>query len=315
MRYWDNQKMAVCADNGEVRAPIPFSNQYMFGRVMRREAICRGFLERVLGIEITSIEYLNAKQVLEPTLTGKGSELDLFVRAKEGVFDVEMQCSPRGSLGRRFRFYQGAMDTTGMRKGMAYDELPESAIVFVCGYDPFGLGLPVYRIEPACEDVQGADMGAGQAWVALNCPAWGAEGDENLRNLLKYMAEGEAAPGDSLIEEMADEVAAANDDEKWVSNVCAVSYVLEDLERERGIAMRAARREGREEGLRIGLEEGREEGVRRGLEQGIAQGVEQGENRLSALVSALLGDGRVEDVAAAAENAGRRAELFEEYGL
>lgn len=32
---------------------------------------------------------------------------------------------------------------------MAYDELPESAVVFVCGYDPLGLGLPVYRIEPA----------------------------------------------------------------------------------------------------------------------------------------------------------------------
>lgn len=45
---------------------------------------------------------------------------------------------------------------------MAYDELPESAIVFVCGYDSFGPGLPVYRIEPACEDVQDADMGAGR---------------------------------------------------------------------------------------------------------------------------------------------------------
>lgn len=130
-------------------------------------------------------------------------------------------------------------------------------------------------------------MGAGQAWVALNCPAWGAEGDEGLRNLLRYVAEGEAAPGDALIESMAGEVAAANDDERWVSDVCAVSYVLEDLERERGIAMRAARREGREEG----------------------------EERFAALVAALLADGRADDVAAAAEDAECRAKLLAEYGL
>ena len=302
--------------NGEVsvpqavqheNSPIPFSNQYMFGRVMCREEICREFLSRILRIEITSIDYLNAKQVLEPTLTGKGSELDLFVRAREGVFDVEMQCSPRGSLGRRFRFYQGSMDTTDLRKGDAYDRLPESAIVFVCDYDPFDLGLPVYRIEPQCEGAPEADLGFGQMWVALNCPAWREEADEPLRNLLKYVADGELSPGDTLVEEMADAVRAANNDEKWVSNVCAVSYVLEDLERERGIAMRAARKEG----LRQGLEEGRQQG----LEQGIEQGIEQGESRLSALLAALLADGRTDDVAAAVKDKERRTALFEEYSL
>lgn len=291
MTSWEIQVRAFREKDGpqgdEARKPIPFSNQYMFGRVMCREDLCRGFLGRVMGIEVTSIEYLNAKQVLEPTLTGKGSELDLFVRAKEGVFDIEMQCSPRGSLARRFRFYQGAMDSSSLRKGSAYDELPESAIVFVCDYDPFGLGLPVYRIEPVCEGAAEADMGFGQTWIALNCPAWKDERDIPMRNLLKYVAEGEPVAGDTLIEEMAEAVSAANDDEKWVSNVCAVSYVLEDLERERGIAMRAARREGREEG----------------------------EERLRALVAALLADGRSEDVALAVEDKDRCQSLFAEYGL
>lgn len=112
-----------------------------------------------------------------------------------------------------------------------------------------------------------------------------------MRNLLKYVAEGEPVAGDALTEEMAEAVSAANDDEKWVSNVCAVSYVLEDLERERGIAMRAARREGREEGR------------------------EEGEERLRALVAALLADGRSEDVAIAVEDKDRCQSLFAEYGL
>ena len=38
---------------------IPISNNFMFGRVLCREDICRGFLERVLGTEVGSIAYLN----------------------------------------------------------------------------------------------------------------------------------------------------------------------------------------------------------------------------------------------------------------
>ena len=36
----------------------------MFGRVLCNEEVCRGFLERVLGIEVGDIAYLNREQVL-----------------------------------------------------------------------------------------------------------------------------------------------------------------------------------------------------------------------------------------------------------
>lgn len=276
------------------RRPIPVSNQYMFGRVMCDESICRDFLGLVLDIEVTSIDYVNAKQVLEPTLTRRGAELDLFVRAREGVFDIEMECQRRGSLGRRFRFYQGAMDARELRKGADFDELPASAIVFVCEFDPFGLGVPVYRVEPSCEGISSADLGFDQIWIALNCPAWGLLPDGALRNLLVYLAEGRVEPDDPLVRRIDDAVAEANDDEGWVESVYAVSRVFEDQAREARIQARAARREGEQEGLR--------------------RGIEQGQERLSALVAALLKDGRADDAAAVADPA-RRAELFEEYGL
>ncbi len=283
---------------GRRKRPIPASNQYMFGRIMCDESICRDFLELVLGIEVTSIDYVNAKQVLEPTLTRRGAELDLFVRAREGVFDIEMECQRRGSLGKRFRFYQGAMDTRELRKGTDFDQLPASAIVFVCGFDPFGLGAPVYRIEPGCEGASPADLDSGQVWVALNCPAWDRLPDGRLRNLLLYFAEGRVEPDDPLVRRIEGAVAEANDDEGWVESVYAVSRVFEDQEREARIQARAARREGEQEGLRRGIE----------------QGIEQGQERLSALVAALLKDGRADDAAAVADPA-RRIELFEEYGL
>ena len=49
----------------------------MFGRVLCREDICRGFLERVLGTEVGSIAYLNREQVLQPTVASRGVRLDV----------------------------------------------------------------------------------------------------------------------------------------------------------------------------------------------------------------------------------------------
>lgn len=126
---------------------IPFSNTYMFGRVMRDEAICQGFIETVLGVRVERITYTNAEQVLEPVPDGKGVRLDLYVEADGGAFDLEMQSYGEKALGRRFRYYQSAIDARCLDKGDDYDMLPEAYVVFLCTHDPFGLGLPTYRLE------------------------------------------------------------------------------------------------------------------------------------------------------------------------
>lgn len=140
---------------------IPLSNQYMFGRVMCREDICREFLERVLGMHIKSVSYVNREQVLEPVPDTRGVRLDVYAESDCGVFDIEMQAQPRSVLGRRLRYYQAAIDSRLMERGDDFDQLAESYIIFICAYDPFGCGLPAYTFERCCIE----DTSAEAAWV------------------------------------------------------------------------------------------------------------------------------------------------------
>lgn len=96
---------------------IPISNNFMFGRVLCREDICRGFLERVLGTEVGSIAYLNREQVLQPTVASRGVRLDVYAETALGVIDVEMQANPHADLGRRLRYYQASIDSGLLDQG------------------------------------------------------------------------------------------------------------------------------------------------------------------------------------------------------
>lgn len=273
---------------------IPFSNTYMFGRVMRDEAICQGFIETVLGVRVERITYTNAEQVLEPVPDGKGVRLDLYVESDGGAFDLEMQSYGEKALGRRFRYYQSAIDARCLDKGDDYDMLPEAYVVFLCTHDPFGLGLPTYRLERECMEDRTCNVACGSHWLALNSSAYGSLPSGRLRHLLEYVEMGTVGT-DELVERIARAVDKANDDAKWVKKVFSVSTVEENAERRVRIAEREARRNA--------LAEGREEGI------------EQANLLYSTLIERLFADGRVDDVRRAAGDPAYRNSLMSELGI
>lgn len=276
-------------------APLTFKNQYMFGRVMCREDICRGFIERVLGVTVRTITYMNREQVLEPALDAKGVRLDIYVETDQGAFDIEMQADPHALLGRRLRYYQSSIDAGLLEKGVDYDGLTESYIIFVCDFDAFGLGEPVYTIERTCLEAPEALIDCGSHWVVLNSQAAAAASGEGLSSMLKYIANGQVTEGDELVASIDHEVRCANDDARWVSKVFSVSTIEEDIRREARIRERLARKEG--------------------LAEGWVEGLAEGEQRYGRLVDALLDTGRMDDLRAAGRDPLLRERLYQELGI
>lgn len=122
---------------------------------------------------IADIEYIVTEDDVRPTLTNHGVRLDAFVKTKNEIYDIEMQTTKREDLGRRMRYYQGALDTLTLRKGEGYEELPPCIIIFICMHDPFDEGLPVYTLDVNCLEKPSARIGHGFLWKALSAPAWG----------------------------------------------------------------------------------------------------------------------------------------------
>lgn len=269
---------------------LEFKDAPMFGRVMRDPEICIGVLERILGIEIARVEYLNTEQTFDPATDAKGIRLDVFTKADGRVFDIEMQVPYEPALGRRMRYYQASIDQACLDKGAAYDGLCESYVIFICDYDPYGRGLPAYHLERSCEEEPLVVVGDHSHWLVLNASAWEADADHGRAALLNYVHTN-AKADDGLIRRIEASVEQANDDERWRED--AVGFMT--LEHSHRAQLSAATRLGVEEGLR--------------------RGVEQGEARYAALVDLLLEQKRFDDLKRSADDAAYRQSLYEEFDL
>ena len=103
-----------------------------------------------LGVPVDEVCNVVAERTVQPRLGSHGVRLDAMVHTKSAVYDVEMQTIARRGIGRRMRYYQGAMDTAMLPPGADYTRLADSYIVFICLQDEFGAGCPVYTFDMAC---------------------------------------------------------------------------------------------------------------------------------------------------------------------
>ena len=211
---------------------LEFSDWPMFDLLMTNEELCRELLEVVLNAPVSNIEYIIAENDIRPTLTNQGVRLDAYVKTENEVCNIEMQTVKRAKLGRRLRFYQGAMDTLALRRGEHYGNLPPCYIVFICLHDPFNAGLPVYTLNVKCQENTSVKTDHGFTWIVLAAPAWDRLPPGRLRNLLHYISTGEAGD-DRFATKLAAAVRAANGDEAWRKEKMALLTFEEDMEIQR----------------------------------------------------------------------------------
>lgn len=310
---------------------LSFRDDPMFKRVMEREDICKGVIERIIGQPIGKVEYHNTEQERRLGPGARSVRMDSYLVESGGdVFDVEMQIEYNSLLPLRFRAYQSVLDGSFLKRGQDYSDLRESYIIFICMKDPFGEGLPVYTVERSCRESQSVRFDCDSHWMALNASAYGELGeDDDLGKLLEYVYTNRVSAGDALVESIDAEVARNNEDRGWIMTMidsitiaeqeASIRGKLRGLEegraegRELGLA--EGRKEGREEGRKEGRKEGRAEGHGEGLEEGLKKGQVKGENRYAELVGKLIAENRIDDIKAANDDPAVRKELYREFGM
>ena len=76
--------------------------------------------------------------------------MDVYLKDENKVINVEMQTSNHGDLPRRARYYQAAADIDTTPKGSEYSDLKQNYVVFICTFDPFLQGKPIYNFQNYC---------------------------------------------------------------------------------------------------------------------------------------------------------------------
>ncbi len=225
---------------------LTISDDYMFKLVMRRKRICKKMLERILKVKIFDITYLETEKSMTATPDSKGIRLDVYVEDDQHtVYNVEMQVRQlQGSaLQKRARYYQSTIDTDLLLAGYSYDELNKVIIIFICPFDPFGLGRHIYTFRNYCQEDKDLELGDGATKIFLNSKGTMNDVDNKVKAFLDYV-EG-ILSDDDLVQEMEQEIEQVKKiEQERMSYMTFVARMTE--ERNEG------RREGRREGIREG---------------------------------------------------------------
>ena len=182
--------------------------------LLRNPKFCKPFLERILGIKISHIEYPKAQETIDITADAKSVRLDIYVEdGKETVYNIEMQTTENRNIPKRTRYYQGMIDLNILEKGDNYKNLKRSFVIFVCTFDLFGEGRHIYTFENRC--IQNLDLGLGDDTTKIILNTKGTMNDvtPEMKKLLDFIDGKE--PEDDFTRELDEAVQSVRKNEKW----------------------------------------------------------------------------------------------------
>ena len=166
---------------------LTFTDDFMFGTVMRNPEICKCILETLLNIQIEKLEYPELQKSISTYYESKGVRLDVYVKDSDKVFDIEVQNDSHISLPKRMRYYQSMVDMDSLMKGEDYSELKESFIIFICNFDPFHQDLPCYTFKNLCIQNKNLELCDETTKIIFNSTAYNKENNLEISALLKYI--------------------------------------------------------------------------------------------------------------------------------
>ena len=230
---------------------ITIKNNFLFQETLRNKSLCKQLLERVLHIQVKTIRYMETEKTMKAQLSSKNTRLDVYVEDKDGnVADIEMQTTDTKSvinyderdektiireLPLRTRYYQNIIGTNMLRKGMHYRELKKAYVIFICTFDPFGAGLPVYHFTYRCKENGNLQMGDLTENIFLNVKAADKTDDEELAAFLRYV--NGQKPDSSFTKKLDEEATRIKNNDDWRLKAMTLDMEIKDMkkrEREKG---------------------------------------------------------------------------------
>ena len=239
--------MSGCVAVAKTFDELKFSDDFMFGKTMEDLDLCHDVIQCLLQRKVGELTEIQNQKEFKFTLDGKPIRIDVYSEDDRGViYDTEMQNRNNKSikdlqLPRRSRFYQSSIDTDYMNKGGRYKTLPDSNVMFICTFDPFGYGLPQYTFGESCKEMPELDLNDGTEKHFYNCTYEGNDIPDELLDFYRYTRTGVADGNLTMRIEAA--VAKGRKNEVWRTAYMKERLIIEDaIEEEREARLREMER-------------------------------------------------------------------------
>lgn len=268
-------------ESDETLEKIPFTDDWMFGMVMRDPEICQGLLERILPHEQFSQVYLanpdgtfsdrniyscdgnrdaapdpddvmaalatQIQAALKFSSDGRGVRFDAYAKSENVWAEIEMQIHTGDHLGKRSRYYSANMDIDMLMAGADYRKLKRTYVIFICTYDYMKQDRPVYFFQHYDTENQ-LPLDDESYIIFLNTSCDAAKVPKKLKALYAYINDPRNTSDDALMEKIDDRVQEySGSNWRWMQ----VTFE-EHVKHMAYLAKEEGRAEGREEGLKEG---------------------------------------------------------------
>ena len=270
---------------------LTIKDPFMFAATMSDEEQCKAFLEIVLEMEIAQVSVITEKTIAyHPEY--HGIRLDVLA-VEEGInrrFNVEMQVKDKKNLPKRSRYYHSQLDMDALLTGIDYNHLPDTYVIFICDYDPFGDRLYRYTICNHCkENDKDVDDGDYTIWLSSKGNNVAEESGE-LVKFLQYVEdpEKESDSEGEFVKSLKEQIAAIKRNREWEGRFMLLQEMIADE---------------------------REEAMAEGHAKGLAEGEQLTLQKMNRLTQLLAKQNRIDDLVKAANDADYQEQLFKEFHL
>ena len=273
---------------------LTLANDFMFGKIMRDPELCTEMIRRILpDIDIGRIELTQPQKSEKHSLDTRGVRFDVYAKSdNRKIFDCEVQTSDKKDLSRRTRAYHIMMGLEALEKHTlkasgTYNDMPDAFVIFICTFDPFGLGRHIYTFSNSCHEVDGLKLNDGAVTIFLNARGTYDDVSGELKAFLDFML-GKSS-SDPFVMRLSELLNQTKQNAKWRRNyMLQLLHEMEIRNEAHNKGLEEGRNEGRIEGRNEGRIEGRIEGRNEGRIEGIALGEKQGRSEMLSTVIELM---------------------------
>lgn len=119
----------------------------------------------------------------------RGVRFDVYAKDDKGRgYDIEMQVVNHYDLGKRIAFYQSKLSSRSLNPGQYFFEKRDTYVIFVCDFDYFNLGLPIYHTTTRLEEDLDKIVDTSEYNVILNTRAEDFSGvSPEIKAFLEYI--------------------------------------------------------------------------------------------------------------------------------
>ena len=230
-----------------------FTNDLIFEWVMSRKENCLAVIQAVLpDLNVTGLVGHENQHEINHLGKQRRSRFDVVVHDDQGrYYDIEMQVADEKDLGKRMRYYQSQIDKETLRTLEDFRQLRTSYVIFLCAFDPFGVGLRRYEFGHFERDHRDIELKTASSEIIINATGTNGEITPNLQAIIDVMNQ-RRDNNSGLAKRLVKEIDGYNADPERKRQIMELAMKLKDAEM-------------------VGEEKGIQKGVQKGVSETITE--------------------------------------------